>query len=318
MYTSMTSLALGATGSHRGQHFVLDGRSFVRSGRAGWNEWTMRFADRTSFLSEWGGALTLYEERALVPEFDACVPGGRAFDGWVVAERGEARRTMSWGSALGAPAHPYPFVDLSSRSGGRVTIDHGSSEPRVFVGTKVTTIELGLTATPARFFPAADVSRPRDVDLWLDIGAVGTFGGTTYRVIGVVSRSTEERWEEYALYQPDAGIRWLVVTGGHWSLANALEPGCPVNAGTSVVFDGTIHERAASGDASVVWASGELPWEVAIGDVSSVIDFTSATSPQITLTREATDGAVSWTRSEPLATDAVAKAFGTRALPRPR
>ena len=310
----MTSYTLGATGTHRGRTFVLEGRSLVRGGRSAWNEWTLRFDERTVFLSEWAGSLTLYDEASIVPAFEAFVPGTPAF-GWTVVERGEARRIASWGSAA-AGAGPYRYVDLSSTTGVRATIDYRGAEPRVFLGSKVTTDDLGLTAEPARFFPTAEVSRPREVDLWLEVGAEGTVEATPFRVLGIVSRSTEVRWDEYALYDPRVGLRWLVLADGHWSLATAIEPGCVAVSESGARFEGTTYVRRATADARVDWASGELTWEVAIGDVASVTDF--ACEDGATLTCEGIPGAVSWTRSVPLPTDAVAQAFGKRTLPRPR
>jgi hypothetical protein len=63
--------------------------------------------------------------------------------------------------------------------------------------------------------------------------------------------------------------------------------------------------------ARVVWATGELPWEVAIDDVS-FIDETGA------VTKEWTADELGWSESTPVATEWVAKAFGKRSLPKPR
>ena len=67
----MTSLTLGARGALGGTELVLAGRTFVRSRRGAWNEWTVRVGERTCFLSEWAGVLTLYEEGSLAPPLDA-------------------------------------------------------------------------------------------------------------------------------------------------------------------------------------------------------------------------------------------------------
>src|SRR4051812_1708244 len=98
-YESSTVLALGARGKHRGAAFVLAGRTCVRSDGGGlWNEWTLTFDDgRQGFLAEALGTFTLFFERPLAPSFEALRVGSALETGFVVTERGQAKRVARWG-----------------------------------------------------------------------------------------------------------------------------------------------------------------------------------------------------------------------------
>ena len=305
---SSSVLELGARGRLDGVPFTLEGRTCIRGRRGAlWNEWSVRFDDgRTLFLAEAGGGFTIYEEGSLVPSHTEVVVGAPLDTGFIVVERGEAARVAQWGATDVAPSS-YAYVDVAGRgrrAGELATIDYGSEPPRVFFGRKVTLAELGLT--------------PRS-EPWLDAGDVGEIEGSRFRVVGMVSRSTgasdedRVRWDEYLLFEPAAGFRWLVVTDGHWSLVEAIDGGRVEERDASVVLDGVTYQPMSEGIARVDWATGELPWEIAIGDTSNVRDFVH---PPWILTREWTDDELTWSRGAYVTPDAIAKAFG-RPLPRP-
>jgi len=323
-YEAWTSLELGARGRLEGTPFTLDGRTCIRSRRGAiWNDWALRFDDgRTLFLAEAAGALTLYEEGSLVPPLVHVTVGGPLDTGFVVVERGEATRVAQWGAAGDAPAS-YAYVDLSGPGGVVATIDYGSDPPRVFVGREVSAAALGLSARPerVRFIPAPEVSRPKGVDTWLAPGDVGELCGMRARVVGLVSRSTgpsEEgrvRWDEYLLFDPAAGLRWLVVADGHWSIVEPLEAARVGDRPSGAVeIDGVSYEPQSNGVARVDWAAGELPWEVKIGETADVKDFVH---PPWTVTRESTPHELTWSRGTLLSPDVIVKAFGKRPLPKP-
>jgi Domain of unknown function (DUF4178) len=323
-----TLFALDARGELDGAGFSLIGRTCVRGRRgATWNEWTMRFDNgRTLFLAESISGLTLYEEGSIAPDFAALAVGRPVDPGMLVVERGAAERIACWGAVEDAPAS-YAYVDLSARTGTVATIDFGSAAeagtlPLVFVGRTVTAAQLGLVSLAGArppLLPAPDVSRPNGVEVWLDVGDEGELGGARFRVLGMLSRSVEigeERvsWGEYLLFAPEVGARWLVAADGHWSLVEPIEPGRVEEAADTATFDGVLHEAISEGIAHVDWASGELPWEVVIGETSRVKDFAA---PPYLLTREWTDGELGWSRAVYVPPDVIAKAFGKRSLPRP-
>jgi hypothetical protein len=323
-----TVLELGSRGKYRGAPFVLSGRTCVRSDAGGlWNEWTLAFDDgRQGFLAEALGSFTLFFERAIAPSYDSLTPGQALLTGFVVVERGQAKRVARWGDVPEAP-RTYRYADLSSASGDTATIDYGSDVPDVFVGRRMKLADLGLhpRSERPRFLPAPDGSRPppKGVETWLEVGDEGDLGGdgprARYRVIGIMHRSIRvegERytWEEYVLHSPEAGLRWLVIADGHWNLVESVEAGLVEVSERGAKYRGELHRFMSSGKARLEWATGELPWDAAIGDVTEARDYLRA--PHV-LSRESTENEVNWSYGTYTPPDTVARAFGKRLLPKP-
>lgn len=318
-----TVLELGARGTLRGASFRLAGRIAVRSQGGGiWNEWVLAFDDGSKkFLAEARGVFTLFEDQAIAPGFDDIVVGDPLDTGFVVVERGKAERVAAYGDVPEAP-RSYRYVDLSSRTGASATIDWSDGTPRSFVGRRVRLADLSLSprAGRPRFVPAPEGPKPKHVELWLSIGDEGRLEGTTFRVIGVLARSIKSggakyTWEEYLLHDPAEGFRWLVVSDGHWSLVESIEPGLVTETKKNAVYDGVTYRPFSSGRARVDWATGELPWKASVGDVTDVRDYVRA---PFMLSREATEDEIVWSRSKYLPPDAVSRAFQKRALPKPK
>lgn len=331
-YEASTVLELGARGKHRGAAFVLAGRSCVKSDNGGlWNEWTVAFDDgRRAFLAEALGTFTLFFDRSISAPYDSLDPGQPLDPGFVVVERGQARRVARWGDVPEAP-RTYRYADLSSRSGETATIDYGgteksANEPDVFVGRRVRLSDLGLKprAERPRFLPAPGGAPPKGVELWLSVGDEGDLesGGARarFRVIGIVHRSIRvegERytWEEYVLHAPAEGLRWLVVSDGHWNLVESVEVGQVEVSERGARYRGELHRPLSSGKARVEWATGELPYEIGAGDVSEARDFLR--TPHV-LSCEATEDEITWSYGTYTPAFAIARAFGKRVLPKPQ
>jgi hypothetical protein len=333
VYEEHTVLELGARGKLRGAPFALAGRTTVRSDGGGlWNEWTLAFDDgRQGFLSEALGGFTLFFERPIAPPYESIRPGQPIHTGFVVVERGEAKRVARWGDVPESP-RAYRYVDLSSASGETATIDYGSGEravePDVFVGRRMRLSELGLKprSRPARFLSAPGGPPPKGVELWLSPGDEGDLdtanGRARFRVIGIVHRSIRvegERytWEEYVLSSAAEGLRWLVVADGHWNLVESVEAGQVIESESeprTAKFRGETHRFMSSGKARVEWATGELPWEVEIGDVTEARDYLR--TPHV-LSRESTEDEITWSYGTYTPADTIARAFGKRVLPKP-
>ncbi|MBX3201317.1 MAG: DUF4178 domain-containing protein [Labilithrix sp.] len=331
-YARATVLELGARGQLDGAPFTLAGRTCVE-GRRGtiWNEWRMRSGDpRPRFLVEATGTFTVYEEGSLAPAFDELAVGAPLDTGFVVVERGEARRVATWGDVEAAPAR-YAYADLCARSGVVAAIDFGPAEagagrrerPRVYVGRRVTlaALDLSVSGRDAPWLVAApDVSRPRGVETWLDVGDEGVLDGVRFRVVGALSRclvaAARVAWDEYLLYAPEVGLRWLVLVAGRWSLVEPIDAGL-VDASDdahTITLDGVVYEALSEEIARVAWATGALPWRVEIGERADVADFVHGAW---TLSRERTGDALAWSRGVRVATSAIAAAFGKRTLPKP-
>jgi hypothetical protein len=332
LYEASTVLELGSRGKHAGVPFVLAGRTTVKSDGGGlWNEWALAFDDgRQGFLAEALGVFTLFFERPTAPPYESLTVGRPLETGFVVVERGRARRVAHWGDVPEAP-RTYRYADLSSASGETATIDYGAGErggvPDVFVGRRLHLADLGLAprAERPRFLPAPGGAPPKGVELWLSPGdegelATGAGGPARFRVIGIVHRSIKvegERytWEEYVLHAPAAGLRWLVVADGHWNLVEGLEAGLVAESERGARLRGETYRPLSSGKARVEWATGEVPWEIAVGDVTAARDYVRA--PHV-LSCESTEDEITWSLGTYTPADTIARAFGKRVLPKPR
>jgi hypothetical protein len=241
--------------------------------------------------------------------------------GFIVVERGTAERVGTYGDVAEGP-RTYRYADLSSRDGLSATLDFGEAVPRAFVGRRVKLTEIGLAPRVGlpRFLPAPDAPKPKHVELWLGVGDEGRLDDATFRVLGVLARSMKTgagkyTWEEYLLHEPSRGFRWLVVADGHWNLVDTIEPGLVEESKKGATYDGDSYRPFSSGRARVDWATGELPWDVAVGDVTDVRDYVRA--PYM-LSRESTADEVTWSRSKYRPPDAVSRAFQKRAVPKPK
>ncbi|MDB4942117.1 MAG: hypothetical protein JWP97_1651 [Labilithrix sp.] len=326
-----TVLSLGARGKLRGRPFTLAGRTHVTSAGGGaWNEWTLAFEDdeRAATLAETAAGFLLFTERPIAPPWDALAVGAPLVSDLVVTERGEAKRVASWGDVPDAP-RTYRYADLSAPSGVVATLDYGSRSgaPLVFVGDPVRLADLGLRPRrePRTFLPAPTVAAPPGLETWLEVGDEGelaTGEGTTtarFRVIGIVQRSAVSEgdrytWEEYVLHAPAEGLRWLVVSDGHWNLVRSVPTGAVASTDDGARFDGRTFEPWSEGEARLAWATGELPWTAAIGDVVTTRDYVHV--PDV-LSCEAGEDEITWSLGTYVPPADVARAFGRRVLPKP-
>lgn len=135
--------------------------------------------------------------------------------------------------------------------------------------------------------------------LAMPLGSRGAVRGTEYQVVGWMRRSIEgERWDEYLLFNPYVGYRWLVEEDGEWSFGTMLTalpgtgefPRVKVGAATFLSVD---NGYTAVVDAVV----GEFYWRVKTGDWVELINFEGNGA---TLSRESSGDEVNWTVSKPL------------------
>ncbi len=112
----------------------------------------------------------------------------------------------------------------------------------------------------------------------LELGARGQLFGVEWEVIGYTikkdSEYTEYKWEEYLLYNPYHGFRFLVQSNGHWNFIKVLKKDIP-GAGNAneVRLDGKKYQVFLKGQAVVHYVKGEFYWRVQKGDSTSVADY---------------------------------------------
>ena len=154
--------------------------------------------------------------------------------------------------------------------------------------------------------------------LIIPIGQRGRFDGVDYACIGFVRRKDTEgySWQEYLLFNPFAGFRWLVTYDGHWSWITLLQEE-PRIVDSLPVHDGQGYRLFASGSATVTEVWGEFYWAVRLGERTLLSDYiappnilSSEQYPELT--------EVTWSQGHYLEPEMVFSAFGLTGPPRER
>ena len=155
----------------------------------------------------------------------------------------------------------------------------------------------------------------------IPLGSKGKFHGVDWMVIGFLERSvTFENvrypWQEYLLYEPRRGFRWLVESKGHWSFVEAVSAGDVKRFGVDrVTHHGQVFRHFQGGQATVDVVIGEFYWAVARGDEVSSQDYVA---PPLMLSSEGDDQEINWSLGTYTPAAEVWKAFGLVGSPPPQ
>ena len=130
-------------------------------------------------------------------------------------------------------------------------------------------------------------------------------------MIGYVARSAyvDGSWwpfDEYLLYAPSVGFRWLACSDGHWSYVQPVATGA-VSVGLGAKYDGVAFRRFQTAELRVDSVLGEFYWRVQAGERVRSEDYIA---PPAMLSLEATKDEQNWSLSSYLTTKDVDKAFG--------
>lgn len=157
----------------------------------------------------------------------------------------------------------------------------------------------------------------------IPLGLSGRFEGARFEVLAFLVRAPEGdaeesafQWEEYLLFHPLKGYRWLVQAQGHWSWVTPTKRQPQLGSRAATLEDRRFR-LFHKGKAKVLYAEGELYWRVKAGETVDVDDYVA---PPLMLSREAVGSSeVTWSRGEYMAREAVAAALklDLAALPRP-
>lgn len=149
------------------------------------------------------------------------------------------------------------------------------------------------------------------------LGAKGKFAEGEFTVIGYMQRSSlvDGSWyafEEYLLYAPPIGFRWLVCSDGHWSYVQPVAPGAvelmPVR------YERVPFELFMRADVRVDEVLGEFYWLVKEGEHVIAEDYIA---PPAMLSCETSPTEQSWSLSTYLTAKEVGAAFQQPGMPLP-
>ena len=165
-------------------------------------------------------------------------------------------------------------------------------------------------------------AQAKRVEPKIPLGARGTWRGATYEVIGFQRRTihvdgTPYSWDEYLLFNPFAGFRYLTEYEGHWNdvtTVRAIPQQRPGVGRPSAALRGQTFRHFQTADAKATYVLGEFPWQVRVGDRATVKDFIA---PPRMLSLEETGDEKTWSLGEYVSGAEVWEAFRLPGSPPP-
>lgn len=148
----------------------------------------------------------------------------------------------------------------------------------------------------------------REVKPLIPLGARGKLHGATWEVIGFMQRrsSTNVTWQEYLLFNPYKGFRWLTECLGHWNYVLALHELPKNRFGDKVTYLDQTYTFYDTYHAAVLYVIGEFYWRVKANDTCVIKDYVS--QPHI-LSLETVESEQVWSLAEYIEPETVQAAF---------
>jgi hypothetical protein len=151
----------------------------------------------------------------------------------------------------------------------------------------------------------------------IPLGMTGTFAEGEMTVIGFVQRSAcvdGEWWpfEEYLLYKPGIGFRWLVNSDGHWSYVQPIATGAVETDIKGCKYDGVSFRRYQQAQLRVDEVLGEFYWQVQVGEV---VESEDCIAPPAMVSRESGQTEENWSLGTYMTVKEVRAAFAGKELP---
>jgi hypothetical protein len=135
----------------------------------------------------------------------------------------------------------------------------------------------------------------------IPLGTRGTLQATPWELIGFQTRGVDSdgetfEWEEYLLFNPYKGYRYLTHYQGHWNFVVPLEP-MPKQIARGVRpaawFEGHTYKHFSGAMAATSFVLGEFPWRVQVGEKVKADDYID---PPGLLSAETTNDEVTWSK----------------------
>jgi len=147
-------------------------------------------------------------------------------------------------------------------------------------------------------------------ELEIPLGTRGTLKGVDWEAIGYLRRSEGGTypWEEYLLFNPYHGYRWLVTDGRGWTFGTMLTESPKYGGSDGLIVDGQPYKSFfRNGRAQVDYVLGEFYWRVRQGEEVETADYVR---PGFMLSFEGNEEERNWTLGELLDGKEMAEAFG--------
>ncbi|HEV8203865.1 MAG TPA: DUF4178 domain-containing protein [Pyrinomonadaceae bacterium] len=167
----------------------------------------------------------------------------------------------------------------------------------------------------------------------IPLGTTGDVPEGKMTVIGAMARSvtvegTQYFWNEYLLYNPQIGFRWLVHSDNNWNYVQAVPPGEVYEIARSATYQGRRYKIFQDAPCRVEVVLGEFYWKVEAGEMVRGVDYVA---PPYMLSKEVstvyvsddagktkrTTGEINWSLGTYIPVQQIEKAFSVSDLPRP-
>lgn len=154
----------------------------------------------------------------------------------------------------------------------------------------------------------------------IPLGTRGTLKGERWEVVGFQVRcaridAVSYYWDEYLLFNPYKGFRYLTQYDGHWNDVQVVKaaPSESVNGRQPfVTLHGESFRHFQTTTAETVFVLGEFPWQVRVGDRAVVRDFVC---PPRMLSEEQMQGETTWSLGTYMPPAQVWRAFALTGVP---
>jgi hypothetical protein len=154
----------------------------------------------------------------------------------------------------------------------------------------------------------------------IPLGTRGTLKGEKweavgYQVRGIVVDGTTYCWDEYLLFNPYKGFRYLTQYDGHWNDVQVLKaaPDERMSGGRPyIVLHGETFKHFQTATAETYFVLGEFPWQVRVGDTATTRDFVA---PPRMLSEEQTPEETTWSLGTYTPAAQIWSAFGLPGKP---
>jgi hypothetical protein len=146
----------------------------------------------------------------------------------------------------------------------------------------------------------------------IPIGSRGTLFGARWDVTGFVRRSDKTgiyTWDEYLLFNPLRGFRWLTTYNGHWNYVEMVRMRPAIEGTGDAKYEDRTFKKFLVGKAIAVYVLGEFYWKVKLGETFDVSDYINP--PEI-LSCESDQTEANWSLGRYIEPQEVAKAFGLK------
>ncbi|HZS43698.1 MAG TPA: DUF4178 domain-containing protein [Blastocatellia bacterium] len=175
------------------------------------------------------------------------------------------------------------------------------------------------------FFKALSQTR---VEPKFPLGSVGKFDNVDYTLVGFMQRSVhfdqDYFWQEYLLYNPQVGFRWLVDSDDHWNFVQTVPPGDVVESAKAATYKGKTFRKYQDAIAKVRYVAGEFYWKVAAGEQVQAVDYIhppEMLSKEVTRPdshgHQGTYGEINYSLGTYISLKDVERAFNVTNLPKP-